>query len=610
MLLKKVRFFRIPRTKFATRIIFIIVFIILIQSFLLLRLQSPNKLDINTDVNSKEEKIDLSYADIDIDNIENQAIEDLSNGQKPEGDDTLQKDQFKEDSNDSSVKEDNNSEANDENAKEENAEDIPQEQNGEEIPQEQNVEGIENEASKENEANEGNEAEVEDGAKEEPQENEGKPDNDDDLADDLKEQQKIEKEEEEMEKEMEKEKENEEKKGSLPNVNKEEADKIFNKDNEEEIAKTKPKGWKLDAKWAWCRNISIVYTWVNGSDPIHQEIKSKFNGGIKKVDQRDRSMDELRYSLRSLEKNLPWHEGMIYIVSPNQTPHWLNINHPRIKVIDQASLLPPEANPTFNSFSIEFYLDKIPGLTERFIQLNDDYFFKRYIHPSFFFNQKKYPNFYYGRTHVHKGFKEAYQIADLQKTTWLKKYWGSIFHTNGVIKEKYGDEDHIVMLQHAPYVWYRDIFEPMRQFYGKYISQTLSHKFRHPLDLIPTYAHQHYIMNIASKSNFKLSEQPAEHPELDFGFYPHKNADKWITDYGYRPLSRNAVKNYIRFGTVLDDKQKSLKLFNVIKNGPYLMFNLNDDYTTDEPGQWLLEFMNEMFPNYSKFENDAPAGTN
>jgi len=133
-------------------------------------------------------------------------------------------------------------------------------------------------------------------------------------------------------------------------------------------------------------------------------------------------MDELRYSLRSLEKNLPWHEGTIFIVSPNQVPNWLNTDHPRVKIIDQASLLPPSANPTFNSFSIEFYLDKIPGLTERFIQLNDDYFFKRYIHPSFFFNKKRFPNFYYGRTHVHKGFKEADQISILENATWIKKY--------------------------------------------------------------------------------------------------------------------------------------------------------------------------------------------
>ncbi|KAL6633131.1 hypothetical protein U3516DRAFT_885698 [Neocallimastix sp. 'constans'] len=399
-------------------------------------------------------------------------------------------------------------------------------------------------------------------------------------------------------------KEEETKENKPNNISQVEAKKIFNQSNGNNES-NKPKGWKLDEKWEWCRNISIVYTWVNGSDPNHQEIKSNYNGGIKKVDQRDRSMDELRYSLRSLEKNLPWHEGLIYIVSPNQIPSWLNTEHPRIKIIDQATLLPPEYNPTFNSFSIEFYLDKIPGLTERFIQLNDDYFFKRYIHPSFFFNQKKFPNFYYGRTHVHKGFKEAYQISNLkEKTTWHKKYWGSIFHTNGVIKEKYGEEAHIVMLQHAPYVWYRDIFEPMRQYYGKYISQTLSHKFRHPLDLIPTYAHQQYIINVASNPGYKLSDQPHQYPSLDFGFYPHKNAEKWITEYGYRPLSRNAVKNYIRFGTVLDDKQKSMKLFNIIKNGPYLMFNLNDDYTTEEPAEWLLEFMNELFPNASLFEKN------
>lgn len=395
----------------------------------------------------------------------------------------------------------------------------------------------------------------------------------------------------------------------------------INNNNENEHKK----GWRLDPKWEWCRNISIVYTWVNGSDPIHQEIKSHYNGGIKKADQRDRSMDELRYSLRSLELYLPWHEGMIYIVSPNQVPSWLNTANPRIKVIDQASLLPDEYNPTFNSFAIEFYLDKIPGLTERFIQLNDDYFFKKYVHPSFFFNSKRFPNFFYGRNHIHKGFDEAKQIEALthipgKKISWLKKYWGSVFYTNGVLQEKYGEDANMVMLQHAPYVWYRDIFEPMRQFYGKYITQTLSHKFRHPMDLIPTYAHQHYVIHIASQPDYKLpnyvynndlfdtannknqSMEVPPHPELDFGFYPHLQAEKTILDYGYRPLSRNQVRRYIRFGTVLDDKTKSMKLFNIIRKGPYLMFNLNDDYSNEEPGQWLLDFMNEMFPSPSQYE--------
>jgi len=146
----------------------------------------------------------------------------------------------------------------------------------------------------------------------------------------------------------------------------------------------------------------------------------------------------------------------------------------------------------------------------------------------------------------------------------------------------------------------------MRQYYGQYLIDTLSHKFRHSRDLIPTYAHQQFIINVASKPDFKLSEQVERYPELEFDYHPNKNAPKTIKEYGYRALSRNTVKNYIRFGTVLDDKLKSLKLFNIIKSGPYLMFNLNDDYTTEEPGYWLLSFINEMFPYYSAFENDKP----
>ena len=669
----KGKFFRFPRTRFATKVILVIFFLIFFQTIILLKTRpSINKENIKSNVN---EGIDLSYADIDIDNLEGQALEDLSNGNIPDDSDKVQ---FREDSNDN----DNDSNRENEYVNQRGSGYANQRGSGYSNQRENeyanqrvneyanqreneyaNQRGSgyanqreneyanqrENEYANQREDEYANQRENEYANQRENEyanqrENEINEDNNeesdeqrnvdiDDMDPDAVD---IDNADENYKGELPKEQinfpgiqhdiqhdihlpnpppsNNNDNNdypinnqininNPLPNVEKEEADKAFNKENEN---LDKPKGWKLDEKWEWCRNISIVYTWVNGSDPHHQEIKSHYNGGVKKADQRDRSMDELRYSLRSLEKNLPWHEGTIYIVSPNQIPYWLNLEHPRIKVIDQADLLPPSANPTFNSFSIEFYLDKIPGLTERFIQLNDDYFFKRYIHPSFFFSQKRFPNFYYGRTHVHKGFHEADQISSLGSSTWIKKYWGSVFHTNGVIKEKYGDEAHIVMLQHAPYVWYRDIFEPMRQFYGHYLAETLTHKFRHSRDLIPTYAHQQFIINVASKPGFRLSDHTVRHPELEFGYFPHKYASKTITEYGYRALSRNTVKNYIRFGTVLDDKLKSLKLFNIIKSGPYLMFNLNDDYTMDEPGQWLLSFMNEMFPSYSSFENDAP----
>lgn len=42
--------------------------------------------------------------------------------------------------------------------------------------------------------------------------------------------------------------------------------------------------------------------------------------------------DELRFSLRSLEMYAPWIRN-IYLVTNGQVPYWLNVSHPRIKII-------------------------------------------------------------------------------------------------------------------------------------------------------------------------------------------------------------------------------------------------------------------------------------
>ena len=42
--------------------------------------------------------------------------------------------------------------------------------------------------------------------------------------------------------------------------------------------------------------------------------------------------DELKYSLRSIEKNAPWISN-VYIVTNGQIPNWINFNNPRIKIV-------------------------------------------------------------------------------------------------------------------------------------------------------------------------------------------------------------------------------------------------------------------------------------
>lgn len=59
----------------------------------------------------------------------------------------------------------------------------------------------------------------------------------------------------------------------------------------------------------------------------------------------------------------------------------------RLKVINQDDLIEESERPTFNSNCIESVLHKIPGITEKFIVVNDDYFFGRLVHPSDFFTK-------------------------------------------------------------------------------------------------------------------------------------------------------------------------------------------------------------------------------
>ena len=131
--------------------------------------------------------------------------------------------------------------------------------------------------------------------------------------------------------------------------------------------------------------IDIVYLWVDGSDPAWRRKRhaaaerlgaagqQESMGVHGNVEGRFRDNDELRYSLRALERFFPAH-GHVYLVTDNQTPAWLQPSD-RLTVVDHRSLMPAAALPTFDSSHIESYIHRIPNLSERFFYLNDDVFF-------------------------------------------------------------------------------------------------------------------------------------------------------------------------------------------------------------------------------------------
>ncbi len=136
--------------------------------------------------------------------------------------------------------------------------------------------------------------------------------------------------------------------------------------------------------------IDFVITWVDGSDPAWAAEKNKRlrNADADKVDvrkRRFRDWDNLVYLFRGIAKYAPW-VNHVYIITPKQCPGWLNVNNPRVTVIDQDDLFDDKSClPTFNNCAVELLFHKIPGLSEQFVYFNDDMFILRETHPSDFF---------------------------------------------------------------------------------------------------------------------------------------------------------------------------------------------------------------------------------
>ena len=95
--------------------------------------------------------------------------------------------------------------------------------------------------------------------------------------------------------------------------------------------------------------------------------------------------EELKYSLRSVEKHAPWVRN-IFIVTNGQIPSWLNMDNPRLKIVTHEELFLNKSHlPTFSSPAIESHIHRIPGLSQKFIYLNDDVMFADDVWPDDFY---------------------------------------------------------------------------------------------------------------------------------------------------------------------------------------------------------------------------------
>jgi hypothetical protein len=307
--------------------------------------------------------------------------------------------------------------------------------------------------------------------------------------------------------------------------------------------------------------VDLVYLWVDGSDMEWQQKKQAYSDTP--VDNteincagRYISNDELKYSLRSVEKHAPWIRK-IFIVTDNQQPSWLNTANPKIQVVDHKEIFPPECLPNFNSSVIEYYLYKIPGLAEHFLLANDDMFFNADLKPEYFFAEDGYPIIHLKR----KIFGKWHYRINYFTGKKLGQYYQMIVDAAALADKKF----------------------------GKYYTGVPHHN-------IDAYKKSDYRMaveevfkNEAEKSRMNRIRTYGDLHRSAFSYYALAIGHGHLKYVGRKQSSRILVHRH--------DFRKYIERYHP------LLFCLNDSQrVTDEHRKKVKPFLEEMFPEKSSFE--------
>jgi len=115
--------------------------------------------------------------------------------------------------------------------------------------------------------------------------------------------------------------------------------------------------------------IDIVVLWVDGSDPEFIREKQTLTGGMDSIDpyidgdMRYRYYGTFNNWFRMIEKHAPW-VNKVFLITNGQKPEWLNLDHPKLRLVTHKEFMPLDYLPTFNSAAIELNLHRIEELSE------------------------------------------------------------------------------------------------------------------------------------------------------------------------------------------------------------------------------------------------------
>ena len=341
-----------------------------------------------------------------------------------------------------------------------------------------------------------------------------------------------------------------------------------------------------DGKWmhveadALAEPIDAVYLWVDGSDPGFQQSMRRASvahglasGDERLATRRFRDIAELKYSLRSLEAYAPWIRH-VYIVTNGQVPAWLNVREPRMSLVTHEMLFPERTHlPTFNSHAIEVHLHRVPGLSRRFLYLNDDIFFGGPVSPADFLTADG----------VQKIYLECWDLpVDLYAGPAHDRAFA---YTQVLLNRVVPPRGLRRAVAHTPQMYDRELIEEIEAIWPREMEETSAHPFRTPRDFVFWVLYNHFAL------------ESEKHCPAHRAVTVYDNSD----EYGFIMLHRHIPKLVDALDQAMFQRPKFLCV--------------NDDLDDSEEAEVGLslckEFLERYFPSPSRFEladgTDRPA---
>lgn len=233
--------------------------------------------------------------------------------------------------------------------------------------------------------------------------------------------------------------------------------------------------------------IDAVITWVDGKDPVHRRKLQQYSSAVQREEEdvasptRFDSLGEIFYLVASLNRFAPWLRK-IFIVTDDQDPGLMPFlqryfpgGHIPVGIVDHTVIFRgyEQYLPVFNSIAIEAMTWRIPGLSEHYIELNDDFLLAAPLSPEDFFTPD-------GKTVI---YADKYNAAWTRLTRALKprrKDGGKKVTFKGMMLGAldYVSSPYFLHYGHTPRALCRSFFERFYAEHPEALLRNISCRFR------------------------------------------------------------------------------------------------------------------------------------